>query len=480
MKTQKLIQTLLLFLIILIWNNCVQNNEFELPSNVDIAFKPNPNDVIFDISAVIGEFVQQGKTFTYDEPLASGGTRYISGYVVSNDKSGNFFEELVIQDRAENPTSGVVIQIDVSPLYTFYEFGRKVFIKLDGLSVGEVNGIIQVGVRSGDDIEKIPGALRNDHIIRDVEVATIVPLEVSISDFTPDKENLFIRLTDVQFTRDEVIGNRPLTFAAEVTDQFNGERMLESCKDQSSVILSTSTFSDFKSLPLPINRGNIDGVLARNFFDDYYTLVLNSPQDINFSNNERCDPIILDCGLATTEGPNILFEDDFENQSSGTLVSGNGWTNYIEAGSEGWEAYTSNGSNASLGISVRISAFGSDNENNIGWLITPAIDISNNSGITLSFQTSNSFSDSSKLDLLFSNDWDGTELGITSATWGLVPQAYIVQNSDFFGSWLDSGIVDISCATGNNVYFAFRYRGNDIDDDFNGTYELDNIRITAN
>lgn len=477
MRTLKNLHIIILLTGLFAIHSCVQNDEFDIPVNQDVTFVPNEGDIVSDIGAVIGEFNQQGGIFDF-ESLPGGGSRYISGYVVSSDKGGNFFEELVLQDKAENPTSGIVVQIDVNPLYTLYEFGRKVFIKLDGLSVAEDNGVIQIGFRNGTDLEKIPSALRNEHIIRDAEVATIVPLEVSVSEFSEDKENLFIRLTDVQFIREEVLGDRPLTFASETTDQFDGERTLESCADNSKVILSTSTFSDFKSLPLPINRGTIDGILTRDFFDSFYTLVLNSPEDIDFSNTERCDPIILDCGLASAEGTNSLFEDDFETQSTNSLISGNGWTNIIQEGTEGWEAYSAGGSNASLGISARVGSFRSGDARTVSWLITPQINLDAQDGETLTFQTSNSFSDGSELELLFSSDWDGNPANIGNATWGILPAAYITQDSDSFASWFSSGIVDLSCATGS-IYIAWRYTGSG-DADFDGTYELDEIRIRSN
>ena len=209
-----------------------------------------------------------------------------------------------------------------------------------------------------------------------------------------------------------------MTFAGEATDEFDGERTLESCADNSTVILSTSTFSDFKALLLPTTRGTIDGVLTRDFFDDFYTLVINSPDDINFDNEERCDPIILDCGLAGTAGTNVLFEDDFETQTPFSPIAGNGWTNYIQAGTESFEAYTSGGTNASLGVSCRVGSFQSGDASSIAWLITPAIDLDANPGVTMTFETSNSFSDNSELELLFSTDWDGTTAGITNATLG--------------------------------------------------------------
>ncbi len=100
-----------------------------------------------------------------------------------------------------------------------------------------------------------------------------------------------------------------------------------------------------------------------------------------------------------------------------------------------------------------------------------------NPGVTFQFETSNSFSDGSTMEVLFSDDWDGTEAGVSTATWGILSDAYIVQDDDFFGDWFESGIVDISCATGQ-VHFAFKYVGSG-SSDFDGTYELDLVSVDA-
>ncbi|WP_299333289.1 DUF5689 domain-containing protein [uncultured Psychroserpens sp.] len=471
MKTIKLNKIILLALSLVVFNACVQDDDFDTP-NTNVV-DPTIDGNIIDIDAVIGNLVQSGEDIITFENT----NNFMEGYVISSDEGGNFFEEIVLQDKAENPTAGIVVQIDVNPLFTVYDFGRKVYVKLDGLSVAVDNGVVQLGRREGNELAKISAADMSETVLRTSEVATIVPLEVSISDFSNDLENLFIRLNDVQFNRNDVLGDDLKTFAAEDDDQFDGERLLESCASSSSVILSTSTFSDFKSLLLPANRGSIDGILTRDFFDEFYTLVINSPEDINFTNDVRCDPIELSCGLASTTGMNNLFEDDFEGQTINSLISGNGWTNFIEAGSEGWEAYTQGGTNASQGISARVGSFNSGDASTVAWLITPQIDLDANSGVTLNFETSNSFSDGSTLEILFSNDWDGTEAGIGTATWGIITDAYVTQDSDFFGDWFDSGNVDLSCGSGQ-IYIAFKYVGSG-QSDFDGTYELDFVSIDA-
>jgi hypothetical protein len=484
MKTLKINKLILLFLSLVVITSCVQDDDFDTPN---LTFEePNISaNQLRTLGSLAGDLAQEqdnGGVLDYDDESTivsytfNENDEYISGYVVSSDEAGNYFEELIIQDNFENPTIGIKILIDVNPLFTKYEVGRKVFIKINGLAVGISNGVLAIGALNGTEVDKIASASETQVIQRSNEVATIVPLPLSISDFTNDKTNLMIGLSDVQFNRDEVINNS-LTYASEQSDEFDGERTLESCGSSASVIFSTSTFSDFKGISLPSGRGSMNAVLTKDFFGEVFNVAINTPEDIMFTNTERCDPIELACGLAETTGANNLFADDFESQSTNSLVSGNGWTNFIEAGSEGWEAYTQAGTNSSQGVSARVGSFNSGDTSTVAWLITPQIDLDANTGVTLNFETSNSFSDGSNMEILFSNDWDGTEAGITSATWGIVSDAYVTQDGDFFGDWFESGNVDLSCGSGQ-IYIAFKYTGSG-NSDFDGTYELDFVSIDA-
>lgn len=484
MKTFKLIAAGALLISFVGIMSCIQDDNFDTP-NLSFQEPDISANQLRALSSLAGDLAQKqdhGGTLDYTDQLTTvsytfnENDEYISGYVISSDEAGNYFEELIIQDNFENPTIGIKVLIDVNPLFTKYEVGRKVFIKINGLAVGISNGVLAIGVLNGSRVDKIPSSTETQIIQRSNEVAVIKPLALPILEFSSDKTNVMISLTDVQFNRDEVINNS-FTFASEQSDEFDGERIVESCISMTSAILSTSTFSDFKGLNLPIGRGTMNAILTKNFFGEVFNLSINTPEDIVFLNSERCDPTELSCGLAATIGMNTLFEDDFESQSTNTLISGNGWTNYIEAGSEGWEAYTQTGTNASQGISARIGSGNSGDTSTIAWLITPQIDLDVNNNVTLNFQTSNSFSDSSTLKVLFSNNWDGTEANIKPANWGIVSDAYITQDDDFFGEWFVSGNVDVSCESGQ-IYFAFKYIGNG-QDIFNGTYELDFVSIDA-
>lgn len=475
----KFLTLLSLIAILFIVNSCVNDDDYKIPEIVidapdlsALGSKTTFNAVISRYLDAVADGDQVG-VFEFDDPL------YIEGYVISSDRAGNFFEELIIQnstnadDVGSDPRRGINVQINVSSLSDTYEVGRKVYVKLNGLAIGIENGVYTLGRNVGASLEQIQSYEYKNFIIRDPEIATLGPKIATIGELTEQDENTLIQLNEMQVHRNLL----SKTFAGEPEDQFDGFRTLESCETNATILLQTSTFADFKSLQVPQNRGSIIGIFSRDFGDDFNVFIVRSTNDISFDNPERCDPIELDCGLASSVGPNNLFSESFESQVNNTLISGNGWTNYRQAGNKGWEAYTATGTNASLGKSARVNPFNSGDASTISWIITPAINFDAQDGETLNFKTSNSFSDSSTLELLFSTDWDGTPANIVSATWGILPAAYIVQDSDYFGTWFNSGNVDLTCAEGT-MYIAFKYTGSG-QADSDGTYELDDIRINS-
>ena len=471
--------------------SCVTDDDFETP-DFEIT-DPNPSGDVISINALANIYTQAVLAEAEDLGINPGNAEaiaqlrgsfrldltesgnFIQGFVISSDESGNWFEELIIQDAPSEPNAGVRILIDESPLFTFYEFGRRIFVKLDGLQVGDSNGVLTLGV--GNNLDKIPAPVQFDFISRSPDVATIVPTETTIMDFSESMENTYVQLTDVQFVREEVV-DATFTFAGEPFDEFDGERTIMSCENDGTVILSTSTFAAFRSVALPAGRGSISGTLSRNFFGDTFNLVINDTDDVDFNNEDRCDPVEGDCGLADSVGDNVLYQDDFENQTPNQPILGNGWTNFQQAGTQPWEAFVETGENASIGISARVGSFNSGDASTISWLVTPEIDLIQNEGETLQFLTSTSFVDGSNLEVLFSTDWDGVPENIPNATWKVIPSATIAQNEDPFSSYISSGIVDLSCIE-DNWHIGFRYTGSG-DENFDGTYELEGVLINAN
>lgn len=469
------INRLLITSIVIVFFSCVHGDDYNIPSPDGAENIVIPANQLTTFKAIYERYeqaVNNGNLIAViDEDL------YIEGYVISSDQAGNFFEELIIQNKidASNPDNdprlGIKLEINVGSLSDTYEFGRKVYVKLKGLTIGESNGVLAIGRGEDSRIEQIQDFEYRNIVLRTSEIAEITPKMSSLINLTEADENTWIQLNHMQVNRFDLA----LTYAGESIDKFDGLRILENCESGVSILLQTSTFSDFKSLTVPQKKGLIQGILSRDFRDHFNVFIVNSSSDIIFDSDERCDPMELDCGLAPSFGTMNLFYEDFESQKNNKLIAGNGWTNYIEAGSEGWEAYSSTSTNASLGRSARFKSASSGDDSNIGWLITPAINLDTQEGETLRFKTSNSLADSSYLEVLYSLDWDGTEAHITSATWGVLSAAYVVKDTDSFVPWFNSGNVDLSCVTGT-MHIAFKYTGNG-QETFDGVYELDAISI---
>ena len=454
----------------LLASSCVPDDEFEVPPSAvvkEVILETNS-----DLDAVLGAYFQNGgEVVTFEQE------QVVVVYVVSSDEAGNFYKELIVQDQPQNPTAGVAIQINLSSYYETYDFGRKLYLNLKGLSIGELNGVVSLGMANGQQINPIPLSRLSDHIIRTPEVVEIVPKPVRAVDFNDRMENLYVKIENVQFSKMLVNSDNPVTYASEGNDEFDGERKVESCTGDFPFILSTSTYADFKALKLPVNSGSVQGILTRDFYDDFFTIYLNHPNDVQFTNTGRCDPETFDCGRAAATGKNVMFKEEFQGQKNNSPIKGNGWINLVMEGSEAWEGFTATGTNASLGRSARVQTSGSGDYLTESWLIMPPVDFDAQEGEVLEFKTSTSFANNSILEVLFSNDWDGTEENFYSASWEILSSAYVAQRTDFFGDWFSSGKVDLSCAEGVG-YVAFKYTGSD-QTYYDGIYELDDIFVTS-
>ncbi|WP_131474415.1 DUF5689 domain-containing protein [Neotamlana nanhaiensis] len=469
---RKIVTLLLLILL----SSCLNNEDYSLP-DITVENPDIPLEQITTFSAIKSLYEQALNNGNSTTKIYSETNLYIEGYVISTDKYGNFFEELIIQNKVDDnnpnndPRLGFKISINASSLSDTYQFGQKVFVKLNDLTIGEDSGVITIGKGDAVQVEQIQASEYQDIIFRTNEIANIQPKMAGFETLTSADLNTLIQLENMQLNRLEM----GRTFAAESFDEFDGLRLLENCNTGISTILQTSTFSDFNALVVPQGKGSITGILSRDYGDDFNVLVINSSEAVNFENSNRCDPLEWNCDLATTLGTNNLLYQDFEDQRNNRPVEIEGWTNFIEAGTEAWEGYSSTSSNASLGRSCRFQCASSGDVSNIGWLITPPINLDEQDGETLRFKTSNSLADSSFMEVLYSQDWDGDEATITSATWGVFSDAYIVKDTDSFASWFNSGTIDLSCETGT-VYIAFKFTGGGIES-FDGIYELDEISV---
>jgi len=446
----------------LVYSSCVKNDDFELPETK--AGEINIEGNITGISAVKSNFNPE----TEDIYVFSETNTWMEAYVVSSDEGGNFYKELVLQDKPENPVAGILLLVDDNSLFETYNFGRKIYVKLDGLALWSNNGVHQLGIQNRGDVVAIPPSRVDDHILRTMETAEIVPLQLEISAFKEDHKNLFVQVNNVQFNRNLLREQHHYTFAGEITDEYDGERQLESCRTGASTMLSTSTFSGFKSLYLPENSGSVKGILTRNFYDDYFVIVVNSPDDFSFE-GERCDPEFLKCESNNMIGGSVLFEENFTSITSLAALENYGWTNINVNGGKAFEPGTFDGNRY-----IRVSAFNTEETPMEAWLVSPAIDLDNVSGAKLSFDIMSSYDNATILNVLITEEFTGNVL---TTAWTPLDAIIPIGPTNQYGKRFVKSELDISCLKGE-IHVAFKYLG--AAPDKSTTYDIDNIRISGN
>ncbi|MCF6223515.1 MAG: DUF5689 domain-containing protein [Flavobacteriaceae bacterium] len=448
-------------IIILIMHlSCVQIDDFEIPK---ISIEESDILANTNILAVKNALNQSGEDiYTFRES----DNTIIEGFVISSDAAGNFYKSLIVQDNYKNPTSGIEIMIDLKAYYTKYNFGRKVFIKMAGLSIVNNEGKYKIGYNLKNKVEEIPEPLLNNFIIRSSIVENIKANQISLSDLDNDKIGTFIQIENIQFKNDE-IGK---TYAGEKFDKFNGERILVQCDNQINTVLSTSSFSDFKSNIISNNSGSLSAVLTKDFFAKKFILILNDPSSINFSKEQRCDPEFYNCVLKNPNGTEPIFYENFQEIKKIADLEALGWINTnTSLGNTKFKKRTSRGN-----VTVQISAFNTEESPLEAWLITPSIDLDNSYNEVLSFDTKASFDNGSILTVWVSTNFSGD---IKNANWQqLDVKISVGPGNSYVNDFISSGLINLDCLEGE-VNIAFKYLGGD--PGVSTTYDLDNVLIVG-
>jgi hypothetical protein len=125
----------------------------------------------------------------------------ISGIVNADDKDGNLYKVVTIQDS----TAGIQIKIDNSSLYTEYPVGRRVFVKCKDLYLGEYSGHVQMGgyIDNSDgraDLGYISSTIAKVKVLGGKWGFTVEPKEVTIASLdNVTYQSMLIKIKDVEF-----------------------------------------------------------------------------------------------------------------------------------------------------------------------------------------------------------------------------------------------------------------------------------------
>tara|TARA_B000000477_G_scaffold123641_1_gene129512 strand:- start:1062 stop:2417 length:1356 start_codon:yes stop_codon:yes gene_type:complete len=443
--------SLLTFISILTFS-CIEDDDYSVPQSVGLEENQNLTQLLSEIEDGYADLMtisELKNLFVNGEVNEIESNLVVKGYVSSSDYSGNFYKEFYMQDEVENPTAGIKVAINQVDSYNQFNIGREVYIKLQGLTIGETNsgdGVVAIGGGgnvNGDEISEISENRASDCILRSGNSYSLVPLALNLSDINDSHVGVYVSALGAQFSS----GLDGLTYV-DPDEDYDTQRDLESCVDSGTLKLETSAFSNFNDSMLPTEgSGTISGIITRDYFGDNRVMMLNTKDDVNFDSS-RCDP---------------LFADDF---SSNNLDN---WTVVSVIGDQEWEI-TPYGNPAP---SAKMSGYSGGNNVNEDWLITSAIDLSSLTTATLNFQSVVRYSGPS-LEVYISTDYSG---GDPSSDGNWTELSVILDTDDSsWSSWTDSGNVDLNSYLGDNVYIGFKYISSSSG---SATYEIDNVLVAG-
>lgn len=278
-KLYKLYSLFTLLIIFGAFSSCVKNDDFEIPEkNCSDDIIPNKTiKEIFDAATgLASKYIEED---------------FIEGYVISSDQKGNFFKTISIQ--ALDGSIGFNIPIDQTDVYTIYNPGRKVYIKLKGTYIEIDNDALQIGDLFIDNfnnqtVGRIAYPAYEEVIIKSCQSVNENDLvnNISINDISDDNLNTLVEINNVQF-EDDALG----TTFYDSSNDLGGSATNHLIQNSSgiSLILRTSAFADFANLEVPDGSGTIRGVLTK--FNNDYQLIPRALTDIKLS-NDRFDIVV--------------------------------------------------------------------------------------------------------------------------------------------------------------------------------------------
>jgi hypothetical protein len=241
----------------------------------------------------------------------------ISGIVNADDKSGNYYQQISIQDS----TGGIILRLGGSNLYTSYPVGRQIFVKAKGLYLGEYGRMIQMGggIDSTDpsrpNVTLLAPNLQDKHIIKGALNQTLNPKIVTVAQLTTSLQDPYVN-TLVKFQNFEFAsGDLGKNYA---DDGQSGNRFIQGCTNPSTnrLTLRTSDFANFATIPVAQGNGDIIGIYT--IFNSTKQFFIRDTTDVRFY-GPRCPTSAGGGSITLTTSPVTI---NFDNLGTTGLPAG--------------------------------------------------------------------------------------------------------------------------------------------------------------
>lgn len=441
--------------------SCVQKDEWETPP-----IKCENKFAAPNIS--LADFKAQAPATGY---LLITNDQIFDGYVISSDESGNFYKTISFQDKAENPTAGLQIEVDKSSNYADFPVGAHIRINAKGLRLGLDRGSVKIGsVDPVFAIGRVPGSLVSRYVSgvcggNGLEVVNIKPLELPNLAAAKNEQyiNTLVKVPNSQFSIGDIYPVNKAYIDYVGGAGVDSDRTLEDGSGNSVTIRNSGFFSEGSTL-VPTGNGDITFVVSR--YNSNWQMLIRNTKDVNFKGN-RIDATPPKGGTAITYSG--AFLENFESYAT-TPPNLEIYPKYINdplLGNRYWQLKSfSNNKYIQLGANSGTGPYTT-------YFIVPVDFTAANS---LKFDVNVGFWNGNALKVYYTTNY--TPLGdITTATKTDITSQFTIPQAPLtgYGTLAPAGTYDIPASVTGNGYILFEYTGNG--SGVTTTVQLDNIQV---
>jgi hypothetical protein len=456
MKKYKLIVTTI---ILATFSSCVNGDDYGVPNLSDECVTIAKTKEVSDITNIA---TATTVPYTTSETVVD----YIEAYVTSSDEGGNFYKSISMMSL--DGLKGFSMPVDNYNLYTEFEPGRKVTIKLDkNRYFNKQHGSTVIGSSFNNGVGRISGVEYKNVILRscvDVEENTIVK-NLSIAQAKNDQYlNMLIEFDAVQFT-DASIGKKYYDASLnslggatnhEITDQFGNK-----------VIVRVSEYATFAANAVPSKNGKIRGVMTK--YNSDYQFMIRTLNDVNLSGDRLAIdlyPPLVGTGLVY----DATLNEPFTSYNTTNQQVFPKYINDAAVGSRYWQIKTFGGNKY-----IQMSSFGGTPEANRTLFIVP---VNMTTANTFSFESKAGFHNGNVLKVYYTTNYTpGAQ--ISTATLTDITSRFTISPglpSGYPTNFTPSGVYNIPAGITGNGFFVFEYLGNG-SGGATTTMQIDNIVI---
>jgi hypothetical protein len=213
------------------------------------------------------------------------GDSTIYGVVTADDRSNNFYKEIIIQDS----TGGIAVSISAYDLFNNYPIGRKIYVKLNGLTIINYHSLPEIGFSASAagsvSLAGIPSSLVTTYIDGANYPNIVIPDTVRMTQLfgNPNKYvNRLVAIENMEFSASSA--NQP--YAGTVASGASGtSRTIQDCPFTASMVMYNSAYANFQPALTPNGKGVLTGI-----FSMYNTpqFLIRDTTDVQFTQTRTC------------------------------------------------------------------------------------------------------------------------------------------------------------------------------------------------